>query len=190
MQDAWRAYLELALGVTEASRKKATAIIRSLAEQSGAKIEDVQGMAEELLTTSMANRENVVKLIRFELDRALGKVGLATNEEVAELTARVRQLEIELRQAQEQAQAAERAAEAAQTGTSTNAAAESEAPAKKAAKKVAAKKTVKKAAKANSTAAKKTTKPNASTAKSATKKTAKKTVKKAAKKSTPPGSGE
>ena len=105
MQDAWRAYLELALGVTEASRKKATEVIRSLANHSGARIEDLQGTVEELLSTSVANRENVAKLVRFELDRALGKVGLATSEEVAELTTRVQRLEMELREARDRAAA-------------------------------------------------------------------------------------
>ncbi|MGH8794044.1 MAG: phasin family protein [Stackebrandtia sp.] len=160
MQDAWRAYLELALGLTEASRKKAAQVIRNLAEQSGEKVEDLQGMAEELLSTGMANRENVAKLVRFELDRALGKVGLATGEEVAELTARVRQLEVQLREAREQAAAAQRGS----SGGGKEQPAK-KAPAKKTAKKAPAKKAAKKVAK----------------------KTAKKTVKKAVKKTTSSG---
>lgn len=164
MQDAWRAYLELALGVTEASRKKATQVIKSLTEQSGAKIDDVQGMAEELFATGMANRENVVKLIRFELDRALGKVGLATNEEVGELTSRVQQLEIQLREARSKAEAAEAAAAAAQATVA----------AEPKAKTAAASKPVKK------TAAKKS---------AAKKATARKAVKKVAKKATKPAGG-
>ncbi|MGH8878759.1 MAG: phasin family protein [Stackebrandtia sp.] len=152
MQDAWRAYLELALGLTEASRKKAAQIIRSLAEQSGAKVEDLQGMAEDLLSTGMANRENVVKLVQFELDKALGKVGLATREEVAELTARVRQLEEELKEARGHID-----------GGAAPAASSKKAAPRKAAKKAAAKKTT----------AKKTAK---KTVKKAAKKTAKKTT--------------
>lgn len=150
MQDAWRAYLELALGLTEASRKKATQIIKQLAEQSGAKVEDLQGMAEELLSQGMANRQNVVKLIQFELDKALGTVGLATKDEVEDLKARVRQLEDELRQARRQPE-----------------------PGSEPVKKAAAKKVVKKTAK--KTAAKKTTAKK--TVKKAAKKTAKKAAK-------------
>lgn len=153
MQDAWRAYLELALGLTEASRKKAAQIVKSVAEQSGAKVEDLQGMAEDLLSTGMANRENVVKLIQFELDKALATVGLATKDEVNDLKSRVRQLEQELREARRTETAAD---------------------------KPAAKKVVKKAAKkttAKKTTAKKTAK------KTATKTAAKKTTTKAAKKS-------
>jgi len=149
MQDAWREYLELALGVTEASRRRAADVVRTIAEQSGAKISDLQGMAEELVTTGMANREGLAKLVRFELDRALGKVGLATGDEVAELAARVQRLESELRQAKAKAAESEKADEAP-----------TKQPVKKTVKKAAAKKTVKKTVKkAAKKTVKKTTKP-------------------------------
>jgi len=179
MQDAWRAYLELALGVTEASRKKAAQVVRSLAEQSGAKVEDLQGMTEELLSAGLANREGLIKLIRFELDRTLGKIGLATSEEVDDLKDKIRDLELRLREAKEQAAAAEEVAEQARTEQSTPTTTPAKAAAKKSTPKKVAKKTAKKASAAKSTTAKKTT------AKKTTKKaTVKKTVKKAAKKST------
>jgi polyhydroxyalkanoate synthesis regulator phasin len=95
-QDAWRAYLEMALGLTEASRKKATKAVKRVLGKGGATAEQLQDLAEELLKTSAANREAMTKLVRYELDRALGRVGLATVEEVSDLTARVRQLEAEL----------------------------------------------------------------------------------------------
>lgn len=95
--EAWRAYLELALGLTEASRKKAQKAAKKLVGKGGATAGQLQAMAEELVATSVANREALTKLVRFEVDRALGKVGLATADEVADLTARVRELEEELR---------------------------------------------------------------------------------------------
>ncbi len=98
-QDAWRAYLDMALGMTEASRKTATKAVRQILGKGGATAEQLQGLAEELLRASTANRDSLSKLVRFELDRALGRVGLATAEEVAELTTRLRQLEDDLRQA-------------------------------------------------------------------------------------------
>src|SRR3712207_4264263 len=100
MQDAWRAYLELALGLTEAPRKKAQQVVGDLVNRGGATAAQLQGIAEDLLSAGMANRESLTKLVRFEVDRALGVVGLATTDEVAELTARVRDLERQLRQAQ------------------------------------------------------------------------------------------
>jgi polyhydroxyalkanoate synthesis regulator phasin len=100
MRDAWRAYLDLALGFTEASRKQATKVARRLVGKGGATAEQVQSVAEELVKTSLANRESLTRLVRFELDRALGRVGLATAEEVADLTSRVRDLEQRLRAAE------------------------------------------------------------------------------------------
>jgi polyhydroxyalkanoate synthesis regulator phasin len=97
MQEAWRAYLDLALGFTEASRKRAMKVAKKLVGRGGATADQLQAMAEDLVSTSMANRESLVRLVRFELDRALGRVGLATAEEVSQLTTRVRELEEELR---------------------------------------------------------------------------------------------
>ncbi|MGC5019424.1 phasin family protein [Micromonospora sp. DT47] len=99
MQDAWRAYLELAMGLTEAPRKRAQDAVRRLVGTGGATAAQIQALAEELLSTSAANREALTKLVRFEVDRALGAVGLATADEVAELTRRVHELERHLREA-------------------------------------------------------------------------------------------
>ncbi|RZU74870.1 polyhydroxyalkanoate synthesis regulator phasin [Micromonospora kangleipakensis] len=99
MQDAWRAYLELAMGLTEAPRKKAQDAVRRAVGQGGATAGQLQALAEELVSTGLANREALTKLVRFEVDRALGAVGLATADEVAELTRRVHELERQLREA-------------------------------------------------------------------------------------------
>src|ERR1700754_5173499 len=109
MQDAWRAYLELDLGATETSRKKAQKVARKLVGKSGATAAQLTAIAEEMVTTSTANREALVKLIRFEVDKALGRVGLATADEVAELNVRLRDLEVELRTKKARADAAEAA---------------------------------------------------------------------------------
>ncbi|GIJ22821.1 phasin family protein [Micromonospora lutea] len=99
MQDAWRAYLELAMGLTEAPRKKAQEAVRRAMGSTGATAAQLQTLAEELRSTGAANREALTKLVRFEVERALGAVGLATAEEVAELDRRVRELERQLRSA-------------------------------------------------------------------------------------------
>ncbi|MFG2109749.1 phasin family protein [Micromonospora chersina] len=111
MQDAWRAYLELAMGLTEAPRKKAQDAVKRVVGQGGATAAQLQSLAEELVSTGLANREALTKLVRFEVDRALGAVGLATADEVAELTRRVHDLERQLREAK--ATGAPEAAEAA-----------------------------------------------------------------------------
>ncbi|MER7281095.1 phasin family protein [Dactylosporangium sp. NPDC000244] len=98
-QEAWRAYLELAYGMTEATTKKATKTVRRLVGKSGATAEQLQTMAEDLLKAGSANRDALTKLVRYELDRALGAVGLATADEVSALTSRVHELEAQLKEA-------------------------------------------------------------------------------------------
>ncbi|PWU43635.1 hypothetical protein DLJ46_30315 [Micromonospora globispora] len=124
MQDAWRAYLELAMGLTEAPRKKAQDAVRRALGQGGATAAQLQALAEELVSTGTANREALTKLIRFEVDRALGAVGLATADEVAELTRRVHELERQLREAKGTPGAAPVSPAAAPTSPAPTAAAE------------------------------------------------------------------
>ena len=56
----------------------------------------VAELAEDLVNAGLANREAMARMVKVELDRALGRVGLATMDEVDELTRRVRDLEEEL----------------------------------------------------------------------------------------------
>ncbi|MER5458871.1 hypothetical protein ABT008_29305 [Micromonospora sp. NPDC002389] len=156
MQDAWRAYLELAMGLTEAPRKKAQDAVRRLAGSTGATAAQLQTLAEELRSTGAENREALTKLVRFEVERALGAVGLATADEVEELERRVRELERRLRAmadtavrspvsggpeggtpADVAAEAAETAAAAPPTGAAAGPAAAKKAVAKKAVAKKA-----------------------------------------------------
>ncbi|MGA4688515.1 phasin family protein [Micromonospora sp. AB353] len=145
MQDAWRAYLELAMGLTEAPRKKAQDAVMRVVGQGGATAAQLQTLAEELVATGLANRESLTKLVRFEVDRALGAVGLATADEVAELTRRVHDLERQLREARghlgpaDTPPAAETPAEAPAT---TPAKAPATTPTKAVAKKAVAKKAI------------------------------------------------
>ncbi|GAA1774708.1 phasin family protein [Luedemannella helvata] len=137
MADAWRAYLEVALGATEASRKKATKVVKRVLGRGGATAEQVQQMANDLLTASAANREAVAKLVKQEVDKALGKVGLVSADEVAALRAQVRELEKQLNTAR--AGAAEPAGTRAPQGDTT-AAADKPVAKKAVAKKAVAKK--------------------------------------------------
>src|SRR5690348_12927480 len=136
MPDAWRAYLEMALGLTEIPRKRAQKAVGDLVNRGGATATQLQGLVEDLLTAGMANREALTNIVRYEVDKALGAVGLATAEEVNELTTRVRDLETELKAARAKAAPGDGVA-AAVGGTRL----EKPAPApKKVAKKAVAKK--------------------------------------------------
>jgi polyhydroxyalkanoate synthesis regulator phasin len=172
MQEAVRTYLELALGLTEASRKRAKKVVDDVVGRGGATVEQARALTGDLLAMNSANRKALAKLVRFEVDRTLAKVGLASAEEVNELTARVRDLERQLRLAEMRAADTPTAADnapAAASGTAATAAASrrptlpeagaTKPPARKApAKKAVAKKAVaKKAVAKKAPAAKATT---------------------------------
>jgi polyhydroxyalkanoate synthesis regulator phasin len=96
VRDALKSYLALAGGVTEVTRQRALDAAKALVASGEAAAEQVTSLAEDLLTQTRQNREAVVALVGFEVDRALGRVGLASADEVTELTARVRALEARL----------------------------------------------------------------------------------------------
>ncbi|MGB8650485.1 MAG: hypothetical protein WCD35_07465, partial [Mycobacteriales bacterium] len=90
MKDALKGYLALASGLTEVTRQRATAAAKALVAQGEATAGQVQSLADDLIAQSKSNREAVRALVKFEVDKALGRVGLASADEVSELTARVR----------------------------------------------------------------------------------------------------
>ena len=130
VQDAVKAYLELAFGLTEASKKKAEKTVKKVAKElagkGGATAAQLQGLAEELLATGNANREAVTRLVRVEMDRALSRVGLATADELGGLVDRIESLERQLRD-----KASEARTTAAKLSEPAPAAAQKAAPAKK-----------------------------------------------------------
>jgi len=97
VRDALKAYLSLATGLTEVTRQRAVAAARALVSQGEATAEQVSTLAEDLVAQTRANREAVSALAKFEVDRTLGRVGLASADEVGALAARVRAVETELR---------------------------------------------------------------------------------------------
>jgi polyhydroxyalkanoate synthesis regulator phasin len=145
VQDAVKAYLELAMGLTEASKKKAEKTVKKVARElvgrGGATANQLQGMAEDLVNTGMANREAVNRLVRVEMDRALGRLGLATADEVATLNDRIEALERKLRDAAAGTPAAAKLADSAPAAKKAEPVKKAE-PAKKVAKKAVATKTI------------------------------------------------
>lgn len=98
MRDALKSYLALAGGVTEVTRQRAVEAAKALVASGEAAAGQVTTLAEDLLTQTRQNREAVAALVGFEVDRALGRVGLASADEVTALTERVRALEGRLAQ--------------------------------------------------------------------------------------------
>ncbi len=113
VMDALRGYLQLANGVTEMSRQRATAMAKAMLSSPEATREQVATLANDLVEASKANRDAVASLVKYEVDRGLGRLGFATAEELTEMTARVRSLESEVRDLRQAVAAAEQAAKAA-----------------------------------------------------------------------------
>lgn len=158
VRDAVRGYWALASGLTEVTRQRATAAARALVSQGEATAEQVGAIAEDLISTSLANRGALVAIVRHEVDRARSAVGVVGAVDLQALEARIDALSSEV--------AALRAAAPA-----TRTTAPKRAPAKPAAAtKTPAKKTAKTPAKKTATPAKKTAKTPAK--KTAVKKTA------------------
>ena len=96
MRDALKSYLALAGSVTEVTRQRAQAAAKALVAQGEATAEQVTSLADDLLSQTRQNREAVTALVGYEVDRALGRIGLASADEVTALTERVRALEAQL----------------------------------------------------------------------------------------------
>jgi polyhydroxyalkanoate synthesis regulator phasin len=128
VNDALKGYLALASGLSEVTKARATTAAKALVAQGEAAANQVTSLADDLLAQSKSNREAVTALVKFEVDKALGRVGLASADEVAELTARIRTLEAQLRDAK----AANAPAKAAAQKAPAKKAPAKKAPAKKA----------------------------------------------------------
>ena len=105
--DAVRGYLQLASGLTEVTRQRATATAKSLltgsptgmgqlamdqAAKGQAAVAQIAALADEIVATSRANRELLVGLIRAEVDRAVGGLGLVTQDDFGALQRKVDRL--------------------------------------------------------------------------------------------------
>ena len=166
-----RGYVQLASGLSELTRARATEAAHGLLSLQGTGIEtggkmavQVSALAEELLVAATTNRHNLTALVRSEVDAAVTRLGLVSTEKLAVSQAEAARLRAEI--------------EALRSASSRATLAKKPAAKKTAAKRTGAKATAKKASAKKETA--KTTLSKKATAKT----TAKKTT---AKKTTVPG---
>jgi polyhydroxyalkanoate synthesis regulator phasin len=103
VKDAITGYLALATGLTEVTKQRATGAVKALVAQGEATAGQVQSLADDLVAQSKSNREAVAALVRYEVDKALGRVGFVSKEEVDGLKTRIKTLESQLREAQKPA---------------------------------------------------------------------------------------
>ncbi|MDH4353847.1 MAG: polyhydroxyalkanoate synthesis protein PhaF [Actinomycetota bacterium] len=101
--DAMRNYVQLASGLTDVTRQRAMAAASGLLASSGVDqvvpgaLGQVTALADEIVASSKANRELLVGLVRAEVDRAVGGLGLATQDDLAGLHRAVDRLTERLR---------------------------------------------------------------------------------------------
>ncbi|HVX47100.1 MAG TPA: phasin family protein [Mycobacteriales bacterium] len=108
--DALRGYVSLAGGLVEVSRQQALRAARALAAPGEANQEQIGHLAEELLAASRRNRDAVLHIVAHEIERARDRLGVATANQVQELSERVEALEAEVRRLQENPRPAARSA--------------------------------------------------------------------------------
>jgi len=93
--EALQSYAQLASGLTKTTREKAVATAKGLLDQAGlgdvaADAGDrVSKLADELLATSKANRQLLTTFVDAEVQKAVGRLGLATSEDIEDLRAEI-----------------------------------------------------------------------------------------------------
>lgn len=93
VREALTGYWTLVSGLTEVTVERARAAARAMLAQGEATRDQVSGLAQEITDASRTNREALIKLVRFEAERAAGRLGFASTDEVTTLQGRVRELE-------------------------------------------------------------------------------------------------
>jgi len=139
-----RGYVQLASGLSELTRARATEAAHGLLSLQGSGLAtgsklavQVSALAEELLVAATTNRHNLTALVRSEVDAAVTRLGLVSAEKLAESqaeTVRLRAEVADLRSASSRATAAKKTTAKKTTAKKTTVG-------KTAAKKTAAKKT-------------------------------------------------
>ena len=107
--DALRGYVQLANGLTDVTRQRATQVAKQLLDQGGGVVDlavstavsgnvarQAQSLAEDLLATSRTNRDLLVGLVRTEVERTVGRLGLVGADELAAMLRVVERLQSQL----------------------------------------------------------------------------------------------
>lgn len=144
MLEELKPYLEMANGLTEMTRARATEAAKALIAQGlllsakgGASDKDVREVADEVLGSVQANRDLLLDLVRGEVQKATGAMGFVHADEVDAVRRHIERLERQITtlKAQVAELASAASAPAAATDEPSKPAAKSESKPVKAAKK-------------------------------------------------------
>ena len=82
-------------GITAVTRRSAEAIVRTLVQRGEVAADRAERAVDDLLARSERNRALVAELVHQETERVVDRLGLARQEDVDALAARVERLEAE-----------------------------------------------------------------------------------------------
>ena len=86
----WKRYLEAGMQFTELRRSQARAVATELVEQGQLARDQVSGAVDEIVAMSRRRSEKLQSLIRREVERQLGTLGIATKADVARLERKIK----------------------------------------------------------------------------------------------------
>jgi polyhydroxyalkanoate synthesis regulator phasin len=100
MREELKPYLDMANGLTEITRQRATEVAKALIAQGmalsakgGASDKDVRDVADEVISSVNANREFLLELVRTEVQKATGAMGFVHTDELDSLRRHIERLE-------------------------------------------------------------------------------------------------
>ena len=82
VREALTGYWTLVSGLTEVTVERARTVARAMVAQGEATREQVTGLAQEITEASRVNREALLDLVRYETERAAGRLGFASTDEL------------------------------------------------------------------------------------------------------------
>jgi hypothetical protein len=107
--DTVRGYAQLASGLGDVTRQRASQVAKQIVEQGGVVVsgvassagsadvaKQVQGLAEDLLATARTNRDLLIGLIRTEVERTVNRLGLVGADELNAMARVVERLQNQL----------------------------------------------------------------------------------------------
>lgn len=93
MDNAWQRYLHLASGATQVTRQRAEQVVRTLVKRGEIAAERTEKAVDDLLKRSEQNRKTLAAVVRTETEKAVARLGLASQRDVDRLERKVERLE-------------------------------------------------------------------------------------------------
>ena len=90
--EMWKRYLDVGVTFTEMTRKRAEEFVRDLVKAGEVQQERAQKAVDEMVDRSRRNTEELVALVRQEIQSQVSTLGIATKDDIKRLEGRINQL--------------------------------------------------------------------------------------------------